>query len=411
VSLLHRPLLNDRGNVAITFALSVLGMAVLVGGGVDMTRLSMSGSRLQDAADAAALSIATDVAAAPSITDTSVLLAKAQAKAANLIRSPLDKTRSTYGGAAAVEIVSRTPAQVRVVVSQPQNMMFGSVVGFKSVPLQRTAVAVSQAAYPVCLLVLDPDSSNAWVAQGTSNVTGPKCVAQVNSSSSSSLSSNGNASVAMLRTFVVGSAQQAGAFSPAPEFKQAVLADPLAAQMHWPTPTSCQALTQFKNTTQTLSPGTYCGGFDLATGANITLRPGTYVLKTGGVSVRSGAVLDGSSGVTLVLLDPAGSINMQAGGSVLLNSPKTGDWANVALAAKPQPTEVVSYLGGGGDTSLDGIVYLPSQNLHLTGGGVIQRADSPRTFVVNRLTTEGNGQIYVRGSSAMVMGSDTRLVR
>jgi Flp pilus assembly protein TadG len=411
VEILYRRLLNERGNVAITFALSVLGVAILVGGGVDMTRLTTSGSRLQDAADAAALSIATDVAVAPANTATSVLLAKAEAKAANLIRSPLDKTRSSYAGAATVEIVSRTPAQVKVVVSQPQNMQFGSMVGFKSVPLQRTAVAISQAAYPVCLLVLDPDSSHAWVAQGTSNVTGPKCVAQVNSSSASSLSSNGNAAVTMLRTFVVGPAQQAGAFTPDPEFKQPVLADPLAAQMQWPSPSSCQTLTQFKNTTETLSPGVYCGGLDLATGAEITLRPGTYVLKTGGVSVRSGAVLDGSKGVTLVLLDPNGAVRMQAGGSLLLNAPKDGDWANIALAAKPQPTEITSYLGGGGDTALDGIVYLPSQDLHLTGGGVIQRADSPRTFVVNRLTTEGNGQIYLRGSSALMMGSDTRLVR
>jgi hypothetical protein len=236
-------------------------------------------------------------------------------------------------------------------------------------------------------------------------------VAQVNSDSSRGLASNGNAGVKMLATFVAGPRQTARGFAPSPEFGQPPLEDPLAPTIKWPASAPCQTLQQFKNVTSVLPPGTYCGGLDLATGAVVRLQPGVHVIKTGSVALQSGAVLDGRGGVTLVLLDPNGTVTMQARAALKINAPKTGEWAGFALAIRPQPSERTSSLGGGGELEMDGIVYAPSQYLRLTGGGEIQRADSPRTFVVNRLATQGNGLIYLRGSSALMMGADTRLVK
>ncbi len=402
---------NDRGNVAVVAALSMLTVGMAVGGGIDMSRMSASGSKLQDAADAAALSIATAVGKAPPTVQTATLEAEARRTATGLAAPAFKDTMSVHGGGVAVELQSRTPAQVKVTLSQRQDTLLGGLFGIKSLPLHRSAVAVSRAAYPVCMLVLDTDAPDAWSAQGTSDVIGPQCVAQVNSDSSRGLSSNGNAGVRMLRTFVAGPRQSVRAFSPTPYFEQPTLDDPLAPGIRWPAPAACQTLQQFKNETRVLAPGTYCGGLDLATGAVVRLQPGVYVLKTGSVALQSGSVLDGRGGGTLVLLDPNGTVTMQARAALKINASKTGDWAGMALAIKPQPTERTSSLGGGGELELDGIVYAPSQFLRLTGGGQIQRADSPRTFVVNRVATQGNGLIYLRGSSALMMGSDTRLVK
>jgi Flp pilus assembly protein TadG len=410
-----RPLVSfsahTRGNVAVITALALTAIGAAVAGGIDMSRMSDSGSTLQDVADAAALNIATDVGKAPASTGDAELQARANDIATLLAAPAFRDTKSPYSGDVKVEIQSRTPAKVKVTLSQRQDMLFAGMLGFKSLPLGRASTAVSRAAYPVCMLVLDPDASRAWSTQGTSDVVGPQCVAQVNSSSSGALDSNGNASVRMLRTFVVAPQQSAHAFSPTPSFDEPPLEDPLAARFAWPDGGPCQTLGQFKKETVSLSPGTYCGGLDLATGAVVRLRPGVYVLKTGDVKLQSGAVLDGTTGVTLVLLDPNGTVSMQAGASLQLSASKTGEWTDVALAVKPQPGERVSSLGGGGELQLDGIVYLPTQYLQLTGGGEILRADAPRTFVVNRLATQGNGLIYLRGSSALMMGAETRLVK
>jgi hypothetical protein len=402
---------NDGGNVAIITALSLLTVGMVVGGGIDMSRLSASGSKLQDAADAAALAIASTVGKAPPTIQTATLEAEARRTAAGFAAPAFKETMSVFGGGVVVELQSRTPAQVKVTLSQAQDTFLGGLLGIKSLPLHRTAVAVSRAAYPVCLLVLDPDAGDAWSAQGTSDVVGPQCVAQVNSESSRGLDANGNAGVRMLRTFVAGPKQSVRGFSPTPYFDQPPLEDPLAPGIEWPAPATCQTLQQFKNETRTLAPGSYCGGLDLATGAVVRLQPGVYVIKTGSVALQSGAVLDGSAGVTLVLLDPNGTVSMQAGAALKIAASKTGDWASMALAIKPQPSERTSSLGGGGELELDGIVYAPTQYVRLTGGGQIQRVDAPRTFVVNRLATQGNGLIYLRGSSALMMGSDTRLVK
>ena len=402
---------HQRGNVAIvtTLVLGVIGL--VVAGGVDMSRLSSSGSTLQDVADAGALAAAAHVGKAPASAPAGELEAEVRTIASQLAAEAFRQTRSPFTGEVTVEVQSRVPAQVKVTLGQRQNMYFAGLLGHGDLPLHRSAVAVSMAAYPVCMLVLDPRAANVWTTQGTSDVLGPHCVAQVNSRSSGGLDSNGNASVRMLRTFVAGPEQTARAFKPDPLFGQPPLEDPLAPKISWPSPDDCQPLEQFKKETVSLSPGTYCGGLDLATGAVVRLRPGLYVLKTGSVALQSGAVLDGSTGVTLVLLDPNATVSTQAGASLRLAASKDGEWKDMAIAVKPQPTERVSSLGGGGELQLDGIVYMPTQYLQLTGGGEILRVDAPRTFVVNRVATQGNGLIYLRGSSALMMGSETRLVK
>ena len=360
---LHRFPVHRRGNVAIITALALTAIGMLVAGGVDFSRMSSSASTLQDVADAGALAAAAYVGKASPSLDDGKLKAEATAIATQLAAEAFRQTRSPFAGAVTVEVQSRTPARIKVTLGQKQNMFFAGLLGFSELPLDRSAVAVSMAAYPVCMLVLDPNAADAWTAQGTSEVLGPRCVAQVNSKSSGALDSNGNAAVRMLRTFVVGPQHTSRAFAPDPLFGQPPLEDPIAPRITWPSGGTCKDLEEFKKETVSLSPGVYCGGFDLATGAVVNLRPGVYVLKTGSVQVRSGAVLDGSAGVTLILLDPNATVTTQAGASLRLAAPKDGDWKDMALAVKPQATERVSELAGGGDLQLDGIVYMPSQYL------------------------------------------------
>ena len=58
--------------------------------------------------------------------------------------------------------------------------------------------------------------------------------------------------------------------------------------------------------TETISPGIYCGGIEVAGGATLSLDPGTYILDRGNFAVSGNGTVKGT-GVTLVLTSRTGS--------------------------------------------------------------------------------------------------------
>jgi hypothetical protein len=59
----------------------------------------------------------------------------------------------------------------------------------------------------------------------------------------------------------------------------------------------------------------------------------------------------------------------------------------------------------------DGIIYLPSQKLHLTGGGDLSVAGLRRVFIARTLETAGNGKVFVNGSPDLLVDiAQVRLV-
>jgi hypothetical protein len=151
----------------------------------------------------------------------------------------------------------------------------------------------------------------------------------------------------------------------------------------------------------TLTPGTYCGGLNLTTHSDVTLTPGVYVL-TGPLSVTSHSRLNAPSGVTIVLMTDTSNVNVQAGSELIIKAPTSGGWKDIAIAQKPQPTEVTSTLIGGGEMELDGVVYLPTQKLALTGGGSAGINAGKRIVIANRLETQGNGEIHLSGDGGVL---------
>lgn len=402
-----RRLVGDRaGNAGMMTALFVLLLAVAVGGATDLTGVSSTGAKLQDAADSAALAATLVLAKNPAATPTQ-LKAAAQAMAQSAGKSLADKTVI-----ASVTVASTAPASVRVALAQDQALAFGGLIGRGRMTVSRDATAVAGEGVQLCMLLLS-NAADALTVGGTADLTAAKCGVQVNSKSANALGGNGNATVKTQQTYVAGPAKSAPSFTPKPLFAQSVVADPFAATMPWPLPQSC-ALTvgTLRKRTKTLSPGVICGGIDIGNGGVLKLNPGVYILQTGSVSVKSGGILDGGGGATLVLTDPLGTVTVQAGGSLILEGAKSGPWKNVALAIKPQPVELTSTLIGGGDFVLDGIVYAPTQKINLTGGASIEKKESPRAFVANRVELSGNGQVFLRAQpGAMVRGSPVRLVQ
>ncbi|MGQ7791830.1 pilus assembly protein TadG-related protein [Faunimonas sp. B44] len=398
---------KEDGSVAIlaAFALPVVLMAA--GLSLDHSSLSTANAKLQSGADAAALAAAIQLGNDDKASDS-----RLEERSSAIAAVSFAATGSPFAGTVNQKIESRKPAVVTVQLTQPQRLAFGGLFGIDTLTLKQSATATAARADPVCLLLLDPSASAAWSNQGSSAIDAKGCVAQVNSASSRALHTNGSAAIETLSTRVVGPAQPAAQFSPAPIFGQPVLADPIAPRLDWPhTPPCTYSNVSLKSASVTLVPGTFCGGLALSSGATLNLKAGEYVIRSGNLDLGSGSALIAPEGTTIILTAADGIINMQGGARLVIKAPDDGPWKGIALAVKPQSSERTSALIGGGETDISGIVYLPTQKLKLSGGGALAQPEpKPRVFVVNRIEMGGNGNIYLAGSSDLLaLPSEPRL--
>lgn len=376
-----------RGNIAMMATLCLFGLSTIIGAAVTVTQLTTVSSELQDRVDALALS--STLAVRDGATNDE-LAAKADAAFAEL------KGGVAGTGSATVGVGSGSTAEVTATMSREVQVVLGGLLGLDSVRVERSARAVALGGDPVCLHVLSSDQPAAFSRRGASTLEANNCVAQVNSVSNQALVSHGAAGgVSALRNLVSGTGESVAGFSPAPEFGVPPVTDPYASRMDWPSPSPCDSSGHsVKRSRLTIQPGVICGDLDLQTGAEVVLAPGVHVI-TGDLEMGAGAHLVAED-VTLVFVGETSRIDIASQAQARFVAPTEGPWEGIAVAVKPQADEQVSSIQGGGGFSLTGILYMPSQQLHLTGGGELgEPTEDLRMIVVNRLDLRGNGRVWL----------------
>jgi hypothetical protein len=215
----------------------------------------------------------------------------------------------------------------------------------------------------------------------------------------------------MLAINVGGKVAAPHGFTPTPVSNQPSMADPIKPRVTWPSASTCTAARTnvTVNAIRPLTPGAYCGGITIGNGGIATLAPGIYVIQTGNLEIRSGGKLLAPVNTTIVLTGDGSTINILAGGAADIRAPASGPWRGIAIAQKPQSVERTSNMQGGGELLFDGIIYLPSQKLHLTGGGDMSVAGLRRVFIARKLETAGNGKVFVNGDPTLL--AETARVR
>ncbi|MBF8290943.1 MAG: hypothetical protein HW391_1911, partial [Chloroflexi bacterium] len=150
----------------------------------------------------------------------------------------------------------------------------------------------------------------------------------------------------------------------------------------------------------TLEPGTYYGGWSISGSATITLNPGIYILAGGGVS-QTGGTLDSATGRVLIFgtddptyasacvsggangvecqqdidVSGTGSINLR-GLDGMAPCPPYGTpgcrfggmllWQD-GKASGAHENRADIFVGGGGNTNLEGTIYTAGGDVSLTG--------------------------------------------
>jgi Flp pilus assembly protein TadG len=369
-----------------TFLLVSVALVVLVGMAalaVDIGDLWTTRRLMQSAADAGAVAGADELALGASSSDITTAAKDAAS------HNGFADGSSRAGGADTVTVSVHNPPTagpfaantnaVEVNVSQTQNTYFMKVLGFQTVPVSTTAVAVTLGSGS-CIYSLDRSASGAITVGGSASVNSG-CGIYDNSDSSSALSVSGGGSITAPLIGVVGGTSISGGGSTPLSTGIAQFGDPLA-YIAAPSfdPSSCSS---FKTTNVgggAMNPGTFCGGMSINSGATVTFNPGLYVIDGGGLTINGGATVSGS-GVTFYLTGDNKSssgpknyagVNINSTATVNFSSPCNSSSGGVPgmlfFQDRSITTGVGSTINGSASSTFDGAIYFSTTPLAYAGG-------------------------------------------
>jgi len=387
----------------VSLALAALmGISALA---VDVGELWTTRRLMQNAADAAAMAGADEVAI-----DGSKTQVVAAAKAASAQNGFTDGS-STLASSSKVSVAVYDPPQsgpyatnsnaVQVVVSQTQPTYFIRVLGWQNVPVSTAAVGLTVSGGS-CVYALDPTASGTVTVTGTASLNSTCGIYDNSDNSSSALIVSGGGVLQAPLVGVVGGTTVNGGGSSTPTTGIAAFGDPLAWEAE-PTVGQCTSYhVQNISTSQTLNPGLYCGGLKLNAGANVTFNPGTYIMNGGGLTILAGATATGSS-VTFFLTGQNtsnGSANayggIQIAGSATVNLSAPCDSSSGGIEGmlffqdRAMTNGAGSVINGGANSSFTGALYFPTTALSYSGNS----GSNQYTLVVaDTLTVAGTANI------------------
>jgi hypothetical protein len=269
---------------------------------------------------------------------------------------------------------------------------FSPFVGGKTINVGTSAVAQSNVSSQTCVYALNNKANGAIDLNGNVSVT-TSCPVQANSASGSALRSVGGARMNTSSLGVTGN-YKGSAFTPAPKTGATALPDPYAS-LPFPTAGACVALSGGSiKTSTTISPGTYCGGLNISSGAVVTMNPGIYIFTSGDFKVDGGAQVSGTE--VMLAFDGKGAKFWLTGGAIMkVTSPKTGTYMNMQFLENPNNTAGNTWVSIGGNSQLtyDGTMYFPLSNIWVFGGSTVNGNSPTVSMVGDKLWFQDNSTI------------------
>lgn len=263
----------------------------------------------------------------------------------------------------------------------------------------------------VSLLLLNSESPGSLDISGNaileiSNINGN---VMLNSNSAEAMRLTGNGSVATASSFdivgnpgifISGNGQLNGVL----HSNVTPMSDPLASVPVLTPPSQAYAAVNYSgDSIVTLDPGTYVGGISVSGNARVILNPGIYYLQGGGLSISGNASISGQG--VLVYNAPATQddiIKITGNGNLTLSPMTTGTFAGISLFQSRASSLGVEIswdeeLVWNGSINIDGVVYLPTANLKISGNGNVNlQCLNASRFILNGLTLSGNAQFRVQ---------------
>lgn len=409
---------KQRGMASIWVILALPVIIAFLGLSIDVGFMVWSGQKLQDGADAAALAgaralrdgvmqartAAVNIGAANDVAGDAIQLNSNPGNSPNgdVIIGRFDRTSrtftTTFNNVNAVRVQARRTSSAG---GGQLPLFFGQIFGINSVDLQRTAVAMVEGGPGAGVLVLNETARDALEFTGSGTINVQNGAVHVNSSHSSALRMTGSTTITATDLSVVGDISQTGSstINANIDTDADVMPDPLsslAEPLYNPSNNLGSISLTGSGTLNNVMPGYYSGGIRMTGSGSMTLLPGIYILNGHGLSIT------GSGSFTalncLFYIVGNGDVTLTGSGAQTITAPDP----DVAWYPGADTYEGISFfqsrsntnyarITGSGSFSVGGTIYMPSNQLRLTGSG----DQLGNQLIVNTLDISGSGTIFV----------------
>ena len=232
------------------------------------------------------------------------------------------------------------------------------------------------------LLLSDWQNGTLTVSGGRLQVTGGDIV--VNSASRAAAKTTGTGRVVVDppgQTRVTGQSTGTG-FSPPAQHGSPAVSDPLSG---YPRP-DISSMPAQRDNGSTLSPGVY--GEIKISGGSVTLQPGVYVVRGGGLKISGDATVIGH-GVTFFITTAGypgsdgkcAGVDLGGDSTVSLSAPTEGTYRGLLVYQDPACTAAFKWSGGSGGEAT-GTIYAPTADFTFSSSAAVQLTQ----LIANRLT-------------------------
>lgn len=379
---------DQRGLMALQFALALPALALLGAGAIDLAHVQSSKDRLQAIADSAALAGATDLSLA---TDGSNAVQRASA----FVQGQLSEWDDAPRVAPRFEILTidrQRAIKVRLEGHRPS--FFGNLLppGGWTFSVQSSATSIGMV--PLCVLVTGEQNSQMLRVKDSGRIAAPACLVHSNRDI---VVDGGSITAASVQAVTSAT----GTITPAPGTGAARIDDPFAALplnrsrgLDCLTSALLQPLTIMLGSRR-IPPGVHCGGIEVGGSATIVLEPGEHWFLGGHLIIKEDARLEGED--VVLFFDKASKFDFKDRALVNLDGRKTGPYAGIVMAGTRDNTQDF-VISSDNVESLLGVIYVPQARLIVEGRADVARDSAWTVLVAHELQLKGSPSLFVNAN-------------
>jgi Flp pilus assembly protein TadG len=380
---------DEGGNVAITAAVVLPLLVGAVGMGVTYSMGNSTRSDMQTALDSSVLAgvIASNSGGDPITTAGTVFQSNLSAWA----KSNASGIDASYTWSNGILTGQATGTATN---------LFAGVIGTKTYTISVNSAATASTT-PVCVLGLDTLGSGAFNADGSALTFNASCAVQANTTNSKGMTQNGGGLLSAKKFGVTGG-NKTNNYHPPPQDGSAAIPDPYSS-LPFPSYGSCDknAKALSIKDTETLSPGTYCGGIHMDSTAHVTLQPGVYVMVDGPFWADGSAAVTGDQ-VMIAFTGKGSTLDVWGNAQMNVTSPTSGTYMNMQFMqdSSSSDTHNLWVSIGGSDTDgaklqYDGVAYFPTQNFWVRGKSTVNINSPSLSIVTSDINIQGSVNIQI----------------
>lgn len=294
-----------------------------------------------------------------------------------------------------------SPRAVEVVMTQKGNQYFSNILGHNRITYRNRAVAEYFKGADACVIALNTTIAGAFTATGSTTISLDKCAIGVNSDHDQAAEFGGSSSTTAECLSVVGGiygAENTNFACGTPFTYAREIVDPyedVTAPNLDDYPT-CTEEVSTGGDDISLSEGRYCSNINIKGTATLD-SDSIYIFDGIDVKFIGSASNMIGNGVTLILMNGATLTNLNGGSDIAISAPASGPYKGIAIYSDPltQTVGETVKINGGSSTSIEGLMYFPTQNLEFSGNTTGSNACT--VIVADTVLLTGNSELTTSG--------------